>query len=331
MSHIDAQLHADADALGTARALAASGHTVDLNGIVAHAASHDTVALTCVLASIATTAGIAWPIGSSIVLAALLMSTLTDADGGAGWVRNLIVKTIDHTVVVWPRNVHEDRPDQPTLLITAPLTRTIGPPSQALRWFIVPLAGCLVGIGSTAGNGLWGPTPNIAAGFILLAAGIILVARRAWISQSVEDNPARAVWEHELNRHNDTGAIRVVWSLVGGSEGHNDGLTTLLLNHGHRISKDHTRVLCLSPSTEALSIMTQEGWIRPRRTDPWFHDAARDLRIPVCQGTSAALTAIRLGWRAATLCIASDQQHRARMAVQRIIEAATTSHRDSTW
>ena len=331
MTHIDAQLTAEPDAVGTARDLAKSGHTVDLNGIVAHATSENTIALTCLLACIATVAGIAWPIGSSIALAAVLVSTLTDADGGAGWVRNLIVKTVDHSVVVWPRQGHHDNPAQPTLLITAPLTRTVGPPTKAMQWFIAPMVGCIAGIGANAGSSIWGSTPSIGIAAMLLIAALGVIARRAWRTQTSQDNPARAVWEHELSRATDTARIRVVWCLVGGSEGHHDGLSTLLLNHSHRISKSQTRVLCLSPSTAPLSIMTQEGWIRPRRTDPWFHVAAKGLGLPVCQGTSSALTAIRLGWRAATLCIAPDQQHRAQLAVRRIIETAAASNRESAW
>jgi len=331
MTHIDAQLPAEPDAVGTARDLAKTGHTVDLNGIVAHATSEDTVALTCLLACLATLSGIVWPVGSGIVLAAILVSTLSDADGGAGWVRTLIVKTIDHTVVVWPQQGPHDHPEQPTLLITAPLTRTVGPPSNAMQWFVAPMAGCIAGIGANAGSRIWGSIPSIGIAALLLMVALGVVARRVWRTQTAQENPARAVWEHELSRMSDPGTIRVIWCLVGGSRGHHDGLTTLLLNHSHRISKHQTRVLCLSPSTEPLSIMTQEGWIRPRRTDPWFHEAAKALHLPVCQGTSSALTAIRLGWRAATLCIAPDQQHRAQLAVRRFIDAAAVSNRDSAW
>ncbi len=319
------------DAWSVARGLARDGHVVDLHGIVAHSSAGPTIALTCAFGAIACIAGLMWPIASTAMLLAVVLSALADADGGHGWIRRFITKDIAHTVVVWPAEPERDDPCRPTLLVTAPISNSTSSPEPSTRWLLIPMLLSLVGSISIAGQQLWGPTPGIALAGALLVSGVVAWVMNAMSSSDASSNPAREVWESHLKRQEPPNRLRVVWALVGGGMAHHDGIQTLLLNHEHRLSREHTRVLCLTPSQESLSLMGREGWLRPRYADTWIAAIAKSMRLPAFDGSTFAVRALRLGWRAGAFCIASDQQHRGQNAIETVIAEGDASALDGRW
>ena len=331
MPPIDANPDRPADPMSAAQRLAHAGHAVDINGVVAHQSNDSTVMLTGALGAIGCVAGLLWPIEASVGLLAILLSATTDSDGGQGWVRRLVIRGIDHTIVVWPKPSDLDEPERPSLLVTAPLIPTVSLPFRPSRWMVAPIVACLLGIVSLAGVSLWGPAPTIAVATALLVATIAMRIRSGVGLVTPEENPARLVWEHGVTHHETPTHLRVVWALVAGDPSTQDGLSTLLLNHSHRIVKKTTRIVCLNPSVNPLSLVTEEGWVRARAADDWFRTAASELGLPPQSGTSAALTAVKLGWRAAALNVAADQQERAHEMLQRLIAHADAVAEDGSW
>lgn len=311
------------DAWSAAHALARNGHIVHLNGIVSHASVGSITALTCLFGSAACIAGILWPVTSTVLLFIILLSALADLDGGSGWVRRFVAKGFSHNMMVWPNHQEQDDPNRPTLLIVAPLSCSETPRTESLHLLIAPIILCLLGSITIAGQHAWGSNPPIGVSCALLLISVCTWAIDKMSRRSPSPNPARAVWEHELNRKRDSASIRVVWALVDHTSGHYGAMQTLLLNHAHRLSKQHTRILCLHTSTDPMSIVQREGWIRPKQSDPLITAMATDLKLRTVQGFSASRTALRLGWRAASIWVASDQSHLAQQAVDTIV---TRSH-----
>ena len=119
------------DAWSVAKGLASNGHIVDLHGIVAHSSAAPTIALTCTFGAIACISGLVWPIASTAMLLAVVLSALADADGGHGWIRRFITRDITHTIVVWPAELAADDASRPTLLVTAPISSTTDTPEAS--------------------------------------------------------------------------------------------------------------------------------------------------------------------------------------------------------
>ena len=332
MSSFNATPNSPTDPLATAHRLATAGHVVDINGVVAHQSHETTVMLTGVLGAIGCLTGLVWSIEASVGLLAILLSAITDSDGGQGWVRQLVTRGIDHTIVVWPGPSDVDEPDRPSLLVTAPLPPTVALPFHSSRWMVGPIVGCLLGILALAGQPLWGASPAIATAIALVMATVALRIRFGLVTAKRSENPARSVWEHAVLRRPEAPThVRVIWALVAGDPSTQNGLSTLLLNHSHRIVKNTTRIVCLNPSDKPLSLVTEEGWVRTRTADGWFHTAANELELATQPGTSAALTAVRLGWRAAALNVAADQQHRAQHMLQSLIAHADAAAKNDAW
>ena len=322
---------ANPDAWSAAHTLARNGHIVHLNGIVSHASVGSITALTCLFGSVACIAGILWPVTSTVLLFIIVLSAMADLDGGSGWVRRFVTKGFSHNMMVWPNPQENDDPHQPTLLIVAPLSWSDTPKTESLRLLIAPIILCLLGSLSIAGQGAWGTHTPIGVSCTLLLVSICTWAIDSMSSRSPSPNPARAVWEHELNRRRDAANIRVVWALVDHTSGHYGAMQTLLLNHAHRLSKQHTRILCLHPSADPLSIVEREGWMRPKHSDPLITAMAIDLKLKPVQGFSASGKAIRLGWRAASLRVAPDQPHLAQQAVDTIVTRSHQCAQDGQW
>ena len=319
------------DAWSAARTLARDGHIVHLNGVVSHASVGSTTALTCLFASVACIAGVLWPVASTALLFIIFLSALTDLDGGNGWVRRFVTKGFSHNMMVWPKTQEHDNPDQPTLLIVAPLSCWERPKTESLRLLFAPIVLCLLGSIATAGQSVWGPTPSIGVSCTLLTISICTWAMNKLSKRSPSANPARAVWENALNRSRDTAHIRLVWALVDHTSGHYGAMQTLLLNHAHRLSKENTRILCLHTSVDPLSYVEREGWMRPKRSDPLIAAMATDLKLNAVQGFSASGKALRLGWRSAALWVAADQHHLAQQAVNTIVTRSQQCAEGGQW
>lgn len=320
-----------ANAWTTASNIARAGHTVDLHGTVAHTTAAPAVSLLCALGAFATVLGLVWPVASGALLAALVLSALMELNGGVGWVRTLITKDVTHSVIVWPSKDGERPPDRPTLVITAPIEPHITLNARPAAMLVAPIAACLGGAMSVAVAPHWGFTSAIAvSGMLITGAALIWGLDRYRPSESAV-NPGRSIIETMLIRGPESSDFRVVWALVGGGATHQDGLKTLLLNHEHRLDRAHTRLLHLQPGTGPLSIIATEGRVRTQHPDPVLCSFLNGMKLPQISGSSGALCALKLGWRAAAINVAADQTHRAQEAIENAISHAKACAQDGQW
>jgi hypothetical protein len=325
------------DAWAVARALAHSNRTVDLNGIVTNTKGSSTLALTLALAAIAILAGLVWPMGCAIFILVLVVSAMADVDGGKGWVRNLLVKDISHTVIVWPDEPiaavesKEAAPPQPTLLIVAPMEENVRSKGISARLlffpFTISIAGCIAAISSP-----WiGSEP--ATGFaIAVAMAAIITWAFAWLdSNRRHGNPARETWHATFNRGQNEENIRVVWALVGGGTVHFDGLETLLKNHTHRLNPTTTRIVCLHPTTVEFAAVAFDGRIRGRKADPTLLAIADSVGLPTRSHLTGASKARRCGHRAMGITVTKATTEEASRKLSEIVAKSDQMARDQQW
>ncbi|MGB0641096.1 MAG: hypothetical protein ACPGTU_17295 [Myxococcota bacterium] len=327
------------DAWAVARALAHSNRKVDLNGIVTNTKGSSTLALTLALAAITILAGLIWPMGCAIGILVLVISAMADVDGGKGWVRNLLVKDISHTVIVWPDEpsageqgtVDADSPPQPTLLIVAPLEENVRSKGISVRLLFLPftlsIAGCIAAISSP----WFGPEPAIGLAIAVSVASITTWAF-AWAdSNRQHGNPARETWHATFNRGHKEENIRLVWALVGGGTVHFDGLETLLKNHTHRLNPTTTRIVCLHPSTVELAAVASDGRIRGRNADPTLLAIADSVGLQTRSHLTGASQARRCGHRAMGITVTKETTDDASRKLSEIVAKSDQLVRDQQW
>ena len=145
------------------------------------------------------------------------------------------------------------------------------------------------------------------------------------------DNPGRTVWLRSIERSIQTSNLRVVWALVGGGSDHHDGLQTLLLNHRSFLPPEQTRVLTVHPTIGICSWVRTEGRVQPADADVLLGQVLGDTGIPDCEDTTAACTALRLGWPAASLCVSADQVHLGTSVICNAIEQAEQVAKAGEW
>jgi hypothetical protein len=321
------------DAWITATALVDAGHSVDLNGVVGHTRGAPTLTFTLALGAIFAIVGLLWPAAGLIGLLAVIGSALVDLDAGNGWVRSFLIRDVGNTIIVWPNNAtpHERKIDAPTLLITSPIDIDIHPSNVSARLLLIPFAMLLLAaIAVAAGDWLGPTTPTAAAGILALASLVTWCAGRIG-TRHPPGNPARDVWIRAIEQAEKASDIRVIWALTGCGSTHHDGLETLLLNHAHNFPQHNTRVLCLQPSTGVCSRVPMDGRIRPLAADPLLDAMASEAGVPPQTGITGARKALRLGWRAAGICVSADQIHRGTHVVCEIIAQSDAMVRDAKW
>jgi hypothetical protein len=321
------------DAVDTANALVRAGHSVDLNGVVGHKRGTPTLAFTLALGATFALSGILWPPVGLVGLLAVTWSALVELDAGNGWARGLLVRDVDHTIIVWPDSLasSETPNTNPTLVIASPRETDIQTPTVSTQVLMLPLALLLTAAIAVASRTWLGPTlPTIAAG--LLGVASLATWCAGWIgTRQPPGNPAREVLLRSMEQANAVQNIHVVWALVGGGATHHDGIETLLLNHAHRLPSEHTRILCLQPSTGVCSRASMDGRVRPQAADPLLDEAASQEGVPQRTGITGARKAMRLGWRAAGIFVSADQIHRGTQVVCGIIGHSDNFAKDTQW
>jgi len=321
------------DARDTANSLVRAGHSVVLNGMVGHNHGTPTLALSLAMAATCALIGLIWPLIGLVGLVAVIGSALVDLDAGKGWVRALLMREAGHTIIVWPTELASSDTvnTAPTLVITAPLEADHRPPTASNQLLTASL-GLLMSTAIASAASTWvGPTPlTIAAGLLALCSLAAWGAR--WIgTRPPPGNPARDVLLRTIHLSDAPPNIRIVWALVGGGSTHHDGLETMLLNHKHRLPPDHTRVLCLHPSTGMCSRVPLDGRVRLKAADPLLEAMTDELGLPAKNDITGARKAIRLGWRAAGICVSADQIHRSTQVLSDIIARSDKLALESQW
>ena len=308
------------DAEATARAWAADGKEVPLQGTVVHTQAHRTVAVYCGVAACLSFGAMAAPDPAFAAIAITALSAVIDLNGGRGWLRGLRSRSAEHNVVTWPAQQHG-----PTLLITAPRNHQLTL-SETPSWLLhIPLG--LLGI-SGIGCAVSQRWPDVAqatlmsTGICLTILTLVAMAWRLFSRAPTDENPARHAIEMAMGQLDraELKHLRCAFALIGGELGHHDGIEILLRNYSHRLRPDSTRILILHPETGPIGAVHHEGRVRPVRSDGLLLGAMRRLGLPGRTRTTAAMRARRAGWRAAAMTVGPDQVHAAAGIVKKIAE-----------
>ena len=314
-----------ADTKQIAQALFDAGRPVKVNGVVGHSSGLNTASMTLALGAIFTLIGILWPLLGLVGLVAIVGSAIVDMEGGRGWIRSLLTADATHNLIVWtedciPGNIHATPKE--TLLITSPIAPQVCIARRGNGWPVFHLACLLVSAVSVAACIWLGPYPPTVCSVVLAISSTGLQVLNWMSKRALVENPARRVWLRAMERCPQTTDLRVVWALVGGAGGHHDGLATLLLNHQVFLPPDRTRVLAIHPGIGTCSWVSKEGRVQSVDADPVIGKVLGDSGIPDGQITTAARTALRLGWPAAALSVSADQVHLGTSVVCSAIENA---------
>ena len=304
-----------------AEQLARGPEHVELQGVVLHRSPDLTLAAAAAAAAAAAVLGLLSPALGLLGLLLVTLSVLSDLDGGHGWVRRaLVVKDIGHNLIIWrgrrlpaprePAFYHARPPspppapiqEGPALLICAPLN---GPaPRLDVLSVIFRIAGLAAVIFSALGLALAAFSvleASLWGALALLVIGGLSVLRHLLRPPDLTASPAvpAAAALLAATRQQPPEHLTLSVALVEGLHAHADGLEILLRNYQRLLPPQHTRVLLLAAGAGTATARLREGLLRRAPADDLLIEAIGNPLPP--RGPSAAATALRLGWRAATL------------------------------
>ena len=332
MAEYESKIGAIAHADHVAQMLAGHGMRVDIEGVVAHRIEGKTIAFTLAMGASFALSALIWPLLALAGVIATVGSTLADLDAGEGWLRAFISREVTENIIAWPADQKKTVDAlRPTLLIVGPAEQDLIPTHEPSLTDLLPL-GALLATAVVVATQPWiGSWPTVTAASVL-AIGSVMVWASWWFQrQKAVSNPSRDVILRAFQQAERPTTLRVVWAMVGGGASHHDGLRTLLLNHRDGLSPACTRVLFLHPSTGVCSWIREEGRVRTTHADAILAELASLAKIPSRNDTTGARKAHQLGWRAAALCVSTDQIHIGTQVVCSIIAHADQLAKAKQW